>query len=122
MNKKITIQLRDEIILRALDIADRSERNLEDVLEEWIDRYADDLPIETLNDDEVLELCKREMNPITQNELRTLLYHYQERTLDTDENIRLDELLRNYRKNIVRKARAIEVANARGLNYDQAAS
>lgn len=115
MNKRVTLQLRDDVVERALKIADHSQRELEEVLAEWIDRYADDLPVETLTDDEVLVLCDYEFNAAYQHELKNLLFRHQEYKLTEDESVRLDELLQIYRKGIVRKARALEVAAARGL-------
>jgi hypothetical protein len=115
MNKRVTLHLRDDIIARALKIADSSQRELEEVLAEWIDRYANDLPVETLSNDEVLALCEFELNPISQHELRNLLFRQQEYKLSVAESARLDELLQIYRRGIARKARAIEVASARGL-------
>lgn len=115
MRKRVTLYLKDEILARALEIANRSDRDMEDVLAEWIVRYADDLPVETLSDEEVLALCDFEMNSAQQDELRKLLYNHRERNLDRDENARLEALLKVYRKGIIRKARALEVAEARGL-------
>lgn len=115
MTKKITLQLRDEVIARALEVAGRSHRDLEAVLEEWLQDYVDDLPIEQLSDREILSLCKFELNPMYQHELRYLLYHHQQDTLTVTQGTRLDQLLRVYRKGLVRRARAHQVALARGL-------
>jgi hypothetical protein len=115
MKKRITLELPNELISRALEVAGRSQRDLEDVLAEWLDRYVDDLPVEALSDNEVLSLCRDELNPIFQYELRSLLYHHRERGLTGSESQRMDELLQIYRRGIIRKARAMEVAAARGL-------
>ncbi len=115
MSKKITLQLRDEIIARALAVADHSERDLEEVLSEWLDRYVDDLPMESLPDDEVLAWCHFELSPMSEYELRTLLYRHRHYDLTNEEHIRLDELLQTYRRGVVRQARALQVAIARGL-------
>jgi hypothetical protein len=115
MNKRVTLELRDAVIARALKIAAESDRALEDVLTEWLDRYAHNLPVESLSDQEVLALCDFELNPMHQQELRSLLFRHREYTLTDAESARLDELLQIYRNGIVRKARAIEVAIARGL-------
>lgn len=111
----LKLQLSKEILARAAEVAGRSDRALEEVLSEWLARYVDNLPIESLSDDEVLWLCDFELNPVLQGELRDLLYNHRERGLTTKESSRLDELLQYYRKGIVRKARATEVAIARGL-------
>lgn len=111
----LNLHLSKEILSRAAEVAGRSDRLLEDVLAEWLARFIDNLPIETLSDDEVLWMCDFELNPVLHRELRELLIFHRERGLTTKESIRLDELLQFYRKGIVRKARATEVAIARGL-------
>ena len=118
MSRKVTLHLRDDLIARANEIAIDSERELEDVLADWIDRYTDDLPVETLSDNEVLRLCSYEMNFVQTHELQELLCRHREHTLDNGESARLDELLQIYRRAIIRKARAIQVAAARGLLTD----
>jgi hypothetical protein len=115
MNRRVTLDLPDELFTKVLRVAGISQRELEDVLLEWIDRYADDLPVEELPDDEVMALCHYEMNMIHQQELRNLLYHHQEDQLSAEQSVRLDDLLNSYRRSIVRKARAVEVASSRGL-------
>lgn len=115
MKKRVTLNLSDDILHRALEVAARSERNVETVLEEWIDRYADEIPVETLTDDEVMALCNQEMDVIQKYELRDLLYSHRARKLSDEESARMDALLQTYRRSIIRRARAMEVATARGL-------
>ena len=115
MSRRVTLYLRDEIIAIAREIAARSRRDVEDVLAEWIDEYADDVPVESLSDDQVLALCDFEMSPMGQYELRQLLVYHRERPLTEDENIRLERLLQSYRNGIVRKAKAMQIAMMRGL-------
>ena len=114
-NKRITLELGQGVLARARDVAERTGRDLEDVLAEWLDRYASDLPVEMLSDEQVLDLCSFEMNLIQQQELRLLLHFHRERDLSVEESTRLDELIRMHRRALVRKARAIQVAEARGL-------
>ena len=118
MSKRVTLYLRDEIIAIAREIAARSRRDVEDVLAEWIDEYADDVPVESLSDEQVLALCDFEMSPMGQYELRQLLVYHRERPLTEDEDMRLDRLLQTYRKGIVRKAKAVQVAMMRGIRED----
>lgn len=112
---KVTLQLSRELIVRALKIADASDCSIEQVLEEWLKKHIENLPLESLSDGEILALCDYEMNAISKYELRDLLYQHRERELQPQESARLDELLQIYRRVIVRKARATEVAVARGL-------
>ena len=115
MAKKITLHLKPEIVARALELAEQSGRHIEEVLTDWLDQYADNMPVETLSDSEVLSLCDFEMNPTAQLEMRDLLYRHRERHLTDAENARLEELLQTYRRGIVRRTKATEVAIARGL-------
>ena len=115
MKRRITLNLRDDLLQRVMEIAEQSNRDPEQLLEEWVSRYADDLPVETLSDDEVLRLCDFEMNIIQKQELRNLLYLQNEDLFTNAQQIRLDELLQSYRRGIIRQARAIEVATSRGL-------
>jgi len=88
---------------------------MEDVLLEWMDRAAANPPIESLPDEQVLSLCKLQLNPAQQSELSDLLARNRETSLTTADQIRLDELLNEYRRGMVRKAQAIKVAVERGL-------
>ena len=115
MKRRVTLNLSDDILRRALEIAANSDRNLEHVLEEWIDRSADEIPMEAMSDREILALCNFEMNVVHTQELRDLLQADRTRTLSADESKRMDELLQTYRRGTIRKARAMEVAKARGL-------
>jgi len=115
MSKRVTLQIEDEILARALDIAGRSERELEDVLAEWLERYADDLPLEALSDEAIISLCDDDVNPMLKMEVRTLLLTEGSRELSIDENARLEDLLQRYRKMIVKRAKAIEISITRGL-------
>ena len=113
--KQITLELPNKVIFRAQQVAEQSNQTLEEVLSNWLHRYADDIPVETLSDDEVSALCDYEMNILMQQELSLLLHHHRERTLETSEQTRLDELLQIHRRGLIRKARAIQVAMTRGL-------
>jgi hypothetical protein len=115
MKRRVTLNLSDNILRRALEIAANSDRDLEHVLEEWIDRSADEIPMEAMSDREILALCNFEMNLVQTQELRHLLNADRAGNLSIDESTRMDELLQIYRRGIIRKARAMEVAKARGL-------
>lgn len=111
----ITLELRDKVLYRAQSVAQQYNVNIETVLEQWLNRYADELPLEALSDNEVLALCNYELNIVQQQELSHLLHYHRERDLNHREQVRLDELLQLHRRRLVRKARAIQVALARGL-------
>ncbi len=53
MNETITLQLPERVTVTARQVAKRTKRRLEDVLLDWLDRSAEDLPVEMLPDEQV---------------------------------------------------------------------
>jgi hypothetical protein len=96
-------------------VAARTRRRLEDVLIKWMDRTVTDLPVEYLPDDQVLALCDLQLEPVQQAELSQLLARNREGALSSTEISRLDALMQIYRRGLVRKAQAFNVAVQRGL-------
>ena len=96
-------------------LALRTHRTVEDVLLDWLDRAATELPIEELPDDQVLALRDMQMSDDQQEELSELLARSREGTLGDHDRGRLDELMGAYRRGMVKKARALKIAVERGL-------
>ena len=115
MGQTITLDLPPNIARRAAAVARQTNRQVEDVLLEWLGRAATDVPIESLPDDQVLALCALEMSQREQDELSALLARQREGTLDDAARRRLDELMASYRRGMVQKAQALKVAVERGL-------
>ncbi len=115
MGEIVVLELPEEVARRAREIASRMDRRLEDVLIEWIDGVAAELPVESLPDDQVLALCDMQMDAEQQEELSDLLARNRESLLNDEERVRLDELMKIYRRGLVRKAQALKVAVERGL-------
>lgn len=115
MGEIVTLELPEEVARSAKEVAARMHRRLEDVLVEWIDRTVAELPVESLPDDQVLTLCDMQMDAEQQGELGGLLTRNREGLLSDAERARLDELMRIYRRGLVRKAQALKVAVERGL-------
>jgi hypothetical protein len=69
--------------------------------------------VETLSDDDLLELCQSRLSPADQDALSDLLSRQDD--LSVTDQARLDELMRLYRDGLVRKARALKEAVDRGL-------
>lgn len=115
MSELVTLEITEHAAQRAREIAARTQRCLEDVLVEWIDRAVAESPVESLPDDQVLALCDLQMEAAQQEELTDLLSGHQEGHLDEAERARLDELMHIYRHGLVRKAQALKVAVERGL-------
>ena len=116
--RRVTLQLNDDILNRADEIARNTQQSLEDILRDWLDDYMAELPIENLSDNEIIRLCRFQMNLLHQQELTNLLYKHREHNLTRDESERLDSLLQVHRRGLVRKARALQVAAVRGLMVD----
>jgi hypothetical protein len=115
MSQTITISLPDELAKRARAAAERSNRKLEEALVEWIDRGLGATPIDHLSDSEILALCDLQMDAQSQEELSRLLAANREGELKAGEAVRLDELMQTYRRGLIQKGQALNVAVVRGL-------
>jgi hypothetical protein len=115
MAEIVTLELPETLAKRAKEIAALTNRRIEDVLVEWIDRASTELPVESLPDDWVLALCDMQMEPEQQEALSNFLDRNREGQLNDGEGNQLDELMQVYRSGLVRKARALKVAVDRGL-------
>ncbi len=115
MSHVVTLDLPPGLAERAQAVAVQSHRRLEDVLLEWIDRAATDVPIDLLSDEQVLALRDRQMAEDQQRELSELLASQREGCLDDVMRRRLDHLMGIYRRGMTQKAQALKVAVDRGL-------
>lgn len=115
MNEMVTLQLPERVTVTARQVANRTKRRLEDVLLDWLDRSAEELPVDMLADDQVLLLAGSQLVDDEQQELSSLLAMNREAALSARQHIRLDQLMQVYRHGLVRKAQAIQVAVDRGL-------
>ncbi len=115
MSVTVTLNIPEEIVRQAQAIAASSQRRVEDVLADWLDRAAAEIPVDQLPDAEVLRLAQQQMPDEQQNELSDLLAEQRERRLTAAGRTRLDELMLIYRRGLVRKAQAVKVAVERDL-------
>jgi hypothetical protein len=115
MSEVVTLRIPDRLARNARAIATSTHRQMEEVLLEWMDRASTNPPVESLPDDQVLALCQLQMNPAQQSELSDLLARNQAGNMNATDQARLDELLNEYRRGMVRKAQALKVAVDRGL-------
>lgn len=115
MSRQMVVEVSDRAERSAVQVAAQSQRRVEDVIAEWIDRVATELPVEWLSDDKVLALADLQMEIGQQEELSRLLASNQEGTLDAQGRFRLNKLMYVYRRGLVRKAQAIREAVQRGL-------
>lgn len=115
MAEIVTLELPETLAQQAKEIAALTNRRLEDVLLEWIDRAIMELPVESLPDDRVLALCDLQMETEQQEIFSNLLELNREGQLSDPEVKQLDRLMQVYRRGLVRKARAMKEAVERGL-------
>lgn len=115
MSEMVTLELPDNVLHSAREVATRTHRRVEEVLVEWIDKAAAHMPVESLSDADILGLCDLQMTDAEQEELRLLLARNREAQLDETACHRLDDLMTIYRRGLVRKAQAWKEAVARGL-------
>lgn len=71
--------------------------------------------LDTLPDDQLLAAATWTLPEDQRQELIVLIDAYHERELSPDERSRHDDLMQIYRRNLVRKAQALQVAVERGL-------
>jgi predicted transcriptional regulator len=115
MSERVTIELPDDLSRRARKLAAAGNRRLEDALIDGIDRAVAEPAVEALPDDELLRLCDATLEAGDQAELSDRLADAREGNLDDAGRVRLDELMAEYRRGLVLKARAWKEAVSRGL-------
>jgi hypothetical protein len=96
MSEIVTLEIPTTLVQQAKEIAQLTDRPLESVLIEWIDRASADLPIETMPDEQVLLLCDSELPTDQQMSLSDLLERNREGQLHSVETQQLDELMQIY--------------------------
>jgi hypothetical protein len=115
MLQTVTLKISEDVLRRAQEYAKHTQRPVEDVLAEWLDRASSDVPVEFLPDDEVLALSYMMMDESQQEELSDLLNRNSEGLLDDDGKERLEDLMAIYDQALLRKSEAIAEAVKRGL-------
>ncbi len=113
MSQVLELSVPDELASRAQTEAQRSARPVQAVMLDWLQAGADDL--EHLPDRQLLLVCDGAMNPADHTELSDLLARNREGQLDVADRPRLQMLMTCYQQGLLRKARAWQIAVARGL-------
>jgi hypothetical protein len=96
-------------------IAKQRNASPEAVLEELAYRYLDTVPVELLEDEQVLALADLSMSQEQGEKLNALLEEQREGRLDTAAKKDLDSLMSIYNHLLLRKGEAMAVAVERGL-------
>jgi hypothetical protein len=115
MNEIVPLELPKHLVRSARAVAERTHRRVEEVLVDWIDQAAAEVPVDCLSDEEILSLCDGQLTDEDQEEISFLLARNSEGQLDGTNRTRLDALMQTYRRELVHKAQAWKVAVARGL-------
>jgi hypothetical protein len=115
MSQTLTVELPDELALRARRAAAAGNQRLEDAVIDWISQAVAEPEIAKLSDEELLARCDSALAADMQEELSSLLADAREEKLDPSQLGRLDHLMTVFRRGMVQKARAWREAVARGL-------
>ncbi len=115
MSESITLELPEPLVKKVKEIAALNRQGIEEMLIEWIDRTINEIPIDTLPDEQVLALCNLQMDGQQQRFFSDLQARNSEGLLNAQEVKKLNELMQVYRHASVRKAMAMQVAVMRGL-------
>jgi hypothetical protein len=115
MSQQITIQVSEEVLRHAAQVAAQTHRSVEDVLATWLEAVTAESPVEELPDEEVLALAELRLTDEQEAALSDLLERNREGGLDADGRSRLDEMMRLYERGLLRKSQALRVAAQRGL-------
>lgn len=115
MSQQITIQVSDQVVRQAAQVAAQTERSVEEVLASWLEAVITELPVEELPDAELLALTELRFTDEQQATLSDLLAQNREGTLDAEGQRQLDELMRLYEHGLLRKSQALRIAVQRGI-------
>lgn len=115
MSQIVQLTIPDEVARRARQIGAKNQHDLEEVLLDWLKHAADNLPVELLDDAEILALSEMQMQGDQADELSSLLTDNSEGKLDAAGHLRLDAVITIYRNGMLRKSEAVREAVARGL-------
>lgn len=115
MNQQVTIEVPEQVMRHAAQVAARTSRRVEDILAAWLERAAAERPVEELPDEEVLALTELRLTGEQEEALSALLEENREGTLDSDDRRQLDELMRVYERGLLRKSQAFRIAVERNL-------
>ena len=115
MSRQVTIQVSEQVLRQAAQVAAQTHRSVEDVLAAWLESVTTERPVEELSDDEVLALSELRLTDEQDASLSDLLGQNREGMLDVEGQRALDEMMRLYEQGLLRKAQALKVAVQRGL-------
>ncbi len=113
MSVTLTIDLPDELAARARTAA--GSKSLAEAVLDWIARGVEETPLERWSDADVTRAAAATWPSAVQSELSNLLADQRESRLTPDGRARLAELMAQYRRGLLAKAKAVNEAVRRGL-------
>jgi hypothetical protein len=127
MSTQVVITLHDETYASALRLARLTQRDVTEVLSDFLEIAIPMLPsdsgsgdtsaaeIASLSDAQVIALADLQLPPDDDARLSELLYRQQAAALTDAERVELSGLMRIYRQGLLRKAQGLAEAVRRGL-------
>ena len=120
MNEQITLQVPDDILLQAAQIAAQANQKVESFLSDVLvsalgERPVTALPVTALTDAEVLSLTESRLPPRQEKRLKDLLADHCEGLLEQSQQKELDRLMNVYERALLRQSQALREAVVRGL-------
>jgi hypothetical protein len=115
MGRTVTLELPGPLAERIAAAATGTNRPVEQVVIDWLDRFAGELPMDLLTDEEVLAVADSQMSDAESDELSDLQADAAEGRLTPDRRARLDAVMKDYGRRQLRKADALVEAVRRGL-------
>jgi hypothetical protein len=113
MSERMVLDVPEDLAQQARATA--GHRRVEEVLVSWLRRGAAEPDVESLPDADLLRWCEATLDSASQDALSDLLAQQREGTLSAPDEPQLERLLGEYRRGLVRKARAWREAVKRGL-------
>ena len=123
----VTLDLPEEIYQRAQQVADATQRPIEQVVIEWIHLPQSELGevvvrLETLSNDQLLQIARSRISSDHSHRLQELLSTQQQRTLTEKEQQEAVALVEQEDLLTLQKARALFLLNQRGVLPDDLAT
>ena len=115
MNQEITIKVSEQVWQRISILAKQRQRKIEKVIEDLLEETVSETKVEDLSDEEILTLTNLQFSEKQQKTFSHLLKKNRENLLTGKERLRLDQLIWDYERGLLRKSQVLRVAVERGL-------
>src|SRR5215475_8231130 len=103
MSELLTIKVSDQVARFASQVATQRDMPVEEVLSDLLESAINDMPVDSLLDDEVLALSEMKFSDEQDATLSDLLARQREGRLDSEGRRQLSELMRIYERGLLRK-------------------